>query len=430
MDQFLKNQKYVFILIFGGLVLVAGSWYFFLHQGLSKQYKRSKQVKRSLSSDVSKYRRMESQIAAMQTEWDTLSTEFGTVIERIPDKREFEIVTDYLYSLILNHGLKIQTFSPSEASIEKKTILLPETGNEILVEKFPIDIILKGSFINFGKLLEAMKTSRYRYTASNIEIIQKESLAAQTIQLMSYAYFRTVNNKPLAQSERSVNKNPKPSVSNSFEKKVEVEGKKQKSSVSGYGNKIKTKNNKEQSNVSNKNSILPDSIKGVPEMWLEPATEPIDETVLVTELKPEKKPAPVKQNKKESVPTPALKKEKPAKTPDTIQDFHSIVILGSQVCKKVKNNQPIYPGKRFPNDIGRVYCHSLLNNNTGKHNDIYHIWYMNGELKAKVRIRVRDGKEIPAVSHRAVASSDKGIWKIEITDSDKKILDTLIFEVV
>ena len=96
MDQFLKNQKYVFILIFGGLVLVAGSWYFFLHQGLSKQYKRSKQVKRSLSSDVSKYRRMESQIAAMQTEWDTLSTEFGTVIERIPDKREFEIVTDYL----------------------------------------------------------------------------------------------------------------------------------------------------------------------------------------------------------------------------------------------------------------------------------------------------------------------------------------------
>jgi len=55
---------------------------------------------------------------------------------------------------------------------------------------------------------------------------------------------------------------------------------------------------------------------------------------------------------------------------------------------------------------------------------------MNGELKAKVRIRVRDGKEIPAVSHRAVASSDKGTWKIEITDSDKKILDTLIFEVV
>ena len=52
-------------------------------------------------------------------------------------------------------------------------------------------------------------------------------------------------------------------------------------------------------------------------------------------------------------------------------------------------------------------------------------------LKAKVRIRVREGQEIPAVSHREVGkSTDKGTWKIEITDSDKKILDTVIFEVV
>ena len=114
-----------------------------------------------------------------------------------------------------------------------------------------------------------------------------------------------------------------------------------------------------------------------------------------------------------------------------INNFDDTVeVLNSIVCKKVKNNQPLYPGKRFPTDIGKVYCHSLLNNNSGKHNDIYHIWYMNGNLKAKVRIRVREGQEIPAVSHREVASSDKGTWKIEITDSDKKILDTVIFEVV
>jgi hypothetical protein len=55
---------------------------------------------------------------------------------------------------------------------------------------------------------------------------------------------------------------------------------------------------------------------------------------------------------------------------------------------------------------------------------------MNGNLKAKVRIRVRDGKEIPAFSHREIKSNDKGTWKVEITDSDKKILDTVIFEVV
>ncbi|HIA94679.1 MAG TPA: DUF2914 domain-containing protein [Candidatus Marinimicrobia bacterium] len=51
-------------------------------------------------------------------------------------------------------------------------------------------------------------------------------------------------------------------------------------------------------------------------------------------------------------------------------------------------------------------------------------------MKAKFRIRVRDGKDIPAVSHREVATSDKGTWKVEITDGDKKILDTIIFELV
>jgi transcriptional regulator len=55
---------------------------------------------------------------------------------------------------------------------------------------------------------------------------------------------------------------------------------------------------------------------------------------------------------------------------------------------------------------------------------------MNGNLKAKVRIRVREGNEIPAFSDREIKNEDKGTWKVEITDSDKKILDTVIFEVV
>ena len=96
----------------------------------------------------------------------------------------------------------------------------------------------------------------------------------------------------------------------------------------------------------------------------------------------------------------------------------------------ISNNIPIDPGSKFSTDIGEVYCHSLLENNSDKSATIYHNWYLNGEMKAKFRIRVRDGKDIPAGSHREVATSDKGTWKVEITDGDKKILDTIIFELV
>ena len=411
MNRFLKNQRFVFISIFGGLIFVSLSWYFLFYVGLSKEHRKFRHVKKILTSDVQKFREMESQIVTMQAEWDTLNSTFGTVIDKIPDKREFEIVTDYLYSLIMNHGLKIKTFSPSNAAIEKKTILLPETGNEIMVEKIPIDISLKGSFINFGQLLESMLTSRYRLTTSNIEIIQKGSASA-TINLISYTYFQSLKNKPLAQTKIRSNKKKNLPLKNTSNAKVSTTGK------------------MDASGSVDKTIEVPDNLQGVPEMWLEPATEPIDETILITESKPVEKLEPAKPKKKDPAPLPVIKKENSVKDPETKQDFHSIVILDSKVCKKVKNNQPIYAGRRFPTDIGRVYCHSLLNNNSGKHSDIYHIWYMNGELKAKVRIRIRDGDEIPAVSHREVAESDKGTWKVEITDSDKKILDTIIFELV
>ncbi len=417
MEKFLKNQKHLSIAIFGFLLFSSLSWYFFIYQGLTKEHRNSRQLQNRLSSNVSKYKNLESQITTMQREWETLNTEFKTIVDKIPDKRLFENVTDYLYSLIINHGLKIQNFAPSNSVIDKKTILLAETGEEVLIEKIPIDITLKGSFINFGQLLESMLASQYRLTASNIEIIQKDLATVQTIKFISYTYFQTVKNKirlntmPSMATKNSESKKPKPNKKITTNKAIEV------SEVLDTTVKVNSEN-----------------LQGVPEMWLEPATEPVDESIPLEEsiaMKSpviEKKVTPSKTNKNNSKVNQE-KNPKP-KINNKYQDFHSIVVLETTMCQKVKNNQPLMPGSQFSTEIGKVYCHSLLNNNSGKHNDIYHIWYLNGNLKAKVRIRVRNGKEIPAISHREFGKNDIGRWKIEITDSDKKILDTIIFELV
>ena len=408
MDQLLKNQRYLFVAVFGGFATLFLVWYFFIQKGLSKEHKRSSNAKMVLSNDVNKFRRMESQITDLQAEWDEINSQFEVVIDKIPDKRLFDNVTDFLYSKIVNHGLKIQSFSPSQAAIDKKTILLPETGEEVTIEKIPIDITLKGSFINFGQLLESMKTGRYRLTASNIEILQRQKAAAQTIKLISYAYFKTNSNKPLAKATNAP-----------------IMKKKNAQTIKKV----------EPAQVVDNNIKKVDSLDGVPEMWLEPATEPIEETKVAEKKQPDtgRKNKEQMKEKPQVVNEPIIKPKKvePKKgIKNTGVALERMVVLRSLACKKVKNNQPLYPGKRFPTDVGRVYCHSLLDNNSGKHNDIYHIWYMNGNLKAKVRIRVREGNEIPAFSDREIKNEDKGTWKVEITDSDKKILDTVIFEVV
>ena len=415
-DKILKNQKYLFGAIFGGFTLVFMCWYFLIQKGLSEEYGKTKREKKSLSSKIAQSKRLKTKMSSLESEWDLLSNELETIINRIPDKRLYDSVIDYVYTLIINKGLVVQNFSASKATIDRKTLLMPENGDEVIIEKVPIDIVLRGSFLNFGKLLETMKDGKYRLTAVNIDINQKKAGGAQEISLICFAYFKTVKRGKVAQ-------NVLPKV-----KKVVQNNR-------GVDNQSDIKESEIASVIDVKKTSLPDSIEGVPEMWLEPATEPVEEsTQEVAYFEEKKKIKKEIQKAKIEVKNedkPVQKED--VKLPETEKvqlSSNTIEILNSKVCKKVKNNQPLYPGKRFPSDIGKVYCHSLLNNHTGKYKDIYHIWYMNDNLKAKVRIRVREGGEIPAVSQRQVAKSDKGTWRIEITDSDKKILDTVIFEVV
>ena len=415
-DKILKNQKYLFGAIFGGFTLVFMCWYFLVQKGLSEEYGKTKREKKSLSSKIAQSKRLKTKMSSLESEWDLLSDELETIINRIPDKRLYDSVIDYVYTLIINKGLVVQNFSASKATIDRKTLLMPENGDEVIIEKVPIDIVLRGSFLNFGKLLETMKDGKYRLTAVNIDINQKKAGGAQEISLICFAYFKTIKRGKVAQNvlpkvKKVVQNNPR------------------------FDNQSDIKESEIASVIDVKKTSLPDSIEGVPEMWLEPATEPVEESTqevaYIEEKKITKKEIQKAKIEVKSEDKPIQKEDVKSPETENVQlSSNTIEILNSKVCKKVKNNQPLYPGKRFPSDIGKVYCHSLLNNHTGKYKDIYHVWYMNGSLKAKVRIRVREGGEIPAVSQRQVAKSDKGTWRIEITDSDKKILDTVIFEVV
>ena len=415
-DKILKNQKYLFGAIFGGFTLVFMCWYFLVQKGLSEEYSKTKREKKSLSSKIAQSKRLKTKMSSLESEWDLLSEELETIINRIPDKRLYDSVIDYVYTLIINKGLVVQNFSASKATIDRKTLLMPENGDEVIIEKVPVDIVLRGSFLNFGKLLETMKNGKYRLTAVNIDINQKKAGGAQEISLICFAYFKTIKRGKVAQ-------NVLPKVKKVVQNNPRVD------------NQSDIKESEIASVIDVKKTSLPDSIEGVPEMWLEPATEPVEESTqevaYIEEKKITKKEIQKAKIEVKSEDKPIQKEDVKSPETENVQlSSNTIEILNSKVCKKVKNNQPLYPGKRFPSDIGKVYCHSLLNNHTGKYKDIYHVWYMNGSLKAKVRIRVREGGEIPAVSQRQVAKSDKGTWRIEITDSDKKILDTVIFEVV
>jgi Tfp pilus assembly protein PilO len=261
MNELLKNQRNIFVAICSGILLLVLIWYFRFHQSLAAAYSDIKQSQKSLVSKRTKYRRMESEIIIIQDEWYTLNEEFEIVIDRIPDKSSFDNVSNALYNMIKNNGLSIISYSPSNIAIDKKTIILPDSEDEIIIEKIPIDIEINGNFVNFGKFLENIAESRYRLTASNIDIAQKGNSAKQNIKFISYAYFQTaIKKKYIAETvkPKSKIKNPKP---------------------------------KEPELTSTKIKDRPeDAPENIPDWMFEPATEPIveSETAQKTDIQTQK----------------------------------------------------------------------------------------------------------------------------------------------
>jgi Tfp pilus assembly protein PilO len=262
MNELLKNQRNIFVAIASGIFLLVLIWYFGFHQSLAAAYSDIKQSQKSLASKRNKYRRMESEIINIQDEWYSLNEEFEIVIRRIPDKSSIDNVSNVLYSMIKNNGLSVISYSPSNIAIDKKTIIMPESEDEIIIEKIPIDIEINGSFVNFGKLLENMTESQYRLTASNIDIAQKGNSSKQVIKFISYAYFQT------AVKKKYVAEKVKPKT------------------------KVKTPKPKEPDLTSAKVKDRPeDAPENIPDWMFEPATEPIveSETTQKTDTQTQKK---------------------------------------------------------------------------------------------------------------------------------------------
>ena len=410
-QKYFSDPKIQFIASFCCLLLFLSLWYFLFYKDISDEYQKSILLERNVLKELNKFKNMEAKIGPMEDQWNKINNQFQSLVERIPDKRLLESVTDHLYTDLIQNNLKIINFSPSNIAIDKETVMLPELKSEIIVEKIPVDITLRGSFLNFNKFLENLEDNRYRFTTSNVGVSQEKSSPEQTIEFIAYAYFQSSKNNKIQKIQKN---------------KVSSIGKQKKEP------KKDLTSSKIVSNVDKKDKIIiNEELKDVPEMWLEPATEPVEEIITEKNNSIEKdskeKPEKIIEVKEKAS---QIKNDNPKPLVKDYNALNDLVVIRSSMCKKVKNNLPVYTSKVFDINDEKVICYSLINNNTEKSQVVYHIWYMDGELKAKVRIFVRSGDEIPAISNRKVNDLDRGEWKIVITDINKMILDTVIFEVV
>ena len=190
----MDKQKNLFIGIIGFVLLSCAGWYFMYFSELNNSLENISNSYNQLKSEKSKYSQIKNKFPLIEKEWTELKEDLTTLINKIPTDSQFDNVTKMLFSLIEKNRLAIDNFNPSLAPLDEKQITVPETQETLIVEKYPIDVELRGSFIDFGNFLDQLSFTNYYLTISNIQISQNPyNEGEQKISFISYIYTKNSN---------------------------------------------------------------------------------------------------------------------------------------------------------------------------------------------------------------------------------------------
>lgn len=104
-----------------------------------------------------------------------------------------------------------------------------------------------------------------------------------------------------------------------------------------------------------------------------------------------------------------------------------LVISSAVLCEDVQERQPLYEGVVFSIGIGKIFCYTLFDPVPEKTN-ITHNWYNRDNLTTKIKLSLQPPRWT-TYSAIQLRESDKGPWRVEITDSEGRILQVLRFSV-
>jgi len=191
----MDKQKNLFIGTIAFVILSCGGWYFMYFSELNRSLEEMNNNYSRLQNEKNKYSQIKNKFPTIEKEWQGLKEELTALINKIPKDSQYDNVTKMLFSLLEKNRLAVDNFNPSLAPLDEKQIISPETQEVIFVEKYPIDVELRGSFIDFGNFLDQLAYSNYYLTIGNIQISQNQySEGEQKISFISYIYTKNSSN--------------------------------------------------------------------------------------------------------------------------------------------------------------------------------------------------------------------------------------------
>ena len=108
-------------------------------------------------------------------------------------------------------------------------------------------------------------------------------------------------------------------------------------------------------------------------------------------------------------------------------DSEGMLLVQAVMCETVEETLPIHPAVVFSIQIGRVSCYSTFDSISEK-TVIFHKWYHQDNLSTQKKLTLRPPRW-SSYSSIQLRETDKGPWRVDITDEKGVLLAKLRFSV-
>jgi hypothetical protein len=113
---------------------------------------------------------------------------------------------------------------------------------------------------------------------------------------------------------------------------------------------------------------------------------------------------------------------------EIVEPLQAPKLSQATMCERVDNLAPIRPGMVFSVSNGQVCCYTSFDL-VPQATLIYHRWYHRDELSTQTRLRIYPPKWA-TYSVIQLRDTDKGPWRVEITDQNGRVLNVLRFSII
>jgi len=102
-------------------------------------------------------------------------------------------------------------------------------------------------------------------------------------------------------------------------------------------------------------------------------------------------------------------------------------LIQALICEDMKDGIPSNPAVAFSTSAGKIYCYTLFDQ-IPEDTVVYHHWFFRDKPSARIRLTLKPPRW-STYSSIQLRETDKGPWRVEISDAGGRVLKTLRFSV-